>query len=123
MILRDKLYIAGQWATPSTPETIDVHSAGTGEVMGKVPAAGDRDIDAAVRAARAAFDGWSQLPVAERAAFLAKISAGLKQRLEVLATTIAQEVGMPIKLSGRIQAGLPMMTFGNYASKWRKWKK
>src|SRR6185295_10719989 len=115
MILRDKLYIAGQWATPSTPETIDVHSAGTGEVMGKVPAAGDRDIDAAVRAARAAFDGWSQLPVAERAAFLAKISAGLQQRGEVLAKTIAQEVGMPIKLSGRIQAGLPMLTFGNYA--------
>jgi len=115
MQLRDKLYIAGQWATPSTQETIDVHSAGTGEVMGKVPAAGARDIDAAVRAARAAFDGWSQLPVARRAEFLAKISAGLKQRLELLATTIAQEVGMPIKLSGRIQAGLPMMTFGNYA--------
>ncbi|HZJ64460.1 MAG TPA: aldehyde dehydrogenase family protein [Kofleriaceae bacterium] len=115
MLLRDKLYIGGQWATPSTSETIDVHSAGTGEVMGKVPAAGERDIDAAVRAARAAFDGWSQLPVAQRAEFLGKISAGLKQRLEVLATTIAQEVGMPIKLSGRIQAGLPMMTFGNYA--------
>jgi len=76
MNLRDKLYIAGQWAAPSTQETIDVHSAGTGEVMGKVPAAGERDIDAAVRAARAAFDGWSQLPVAQRAEFLGKISAG-----------------------------------------------
>ena len=115
MLLRDKLYIGGQWATPSTSEIIDVHSAGTGEVMGSVPAGSDRDIDAAVRAARAAFDGWSQLPVAQRAEFLAKISAGLKQRLEVLGRTIAQEVGMPIKLSSRIQAGLPMMTFGNYA--------
>jgi aldehyde dehydrogenase (NAD+) len=115
MQLRDKLYIAGQWAAPSTQETIDVYNAGTGEVMGKVPAAGERDIDAAVRAARAAFDGWSQLPVAQRAEFLAKISAGIKQRLELLAATIAQEVGMPIKLAGRIQAGLPMMTFGNYA--------
>jgi betaine-aldehyde dehydrogenase len=115
MLLRDKLYIGGQWATPSTSEIIDVHSAGTGEVMGSVPAGSDRDIDAAVRAARAAFDGWSQLPVAQRAEFLAKISAGLKQRLEVLGKTIAQEVGMPIKLSSRIQAGLPMMTFGNYA--------
>ena len=115
MLLRDKLYIGGQWATPSTSEIIDVHSDGTGEVMGSVPAGSDRDIDAAVRAARAAFDGWSQLPVAQRAEFLAKISAGLKQRLEVLGKTIAQEVGMPIKLSSRIQAGLPMMTFGNYA--------
>jgi acyl-CoA reductase-like NAD-dependent aldehyde dehydrogenase len=115
MLLRDKFYIDGQWATPSTKDTIDVHNAGTGEVMGKVPAGGDQDIDAAVRAARAAFDGWSQRPVAERADYLAKISAGLKQRLEPLARTIAQEVGMPIKLAGRIQAGLPMMTFGNYA--------
>ncbi|HEY0477304.1 MAG TPA: aldehyde dehydrogenase family protein [Kofleriaceae bacterium] len=115
MLLRDKFYIDGQWATPSTKDTIDVHNAGTGEVMGKVPAGGDQDIDAAVRAARAAFDGWSQRPVAERADYLAKISAGLKQRLELLARTIAQEVGMPIKLAGRIQAGLPMMTFGNYA--------
>ena len=115
MLLRDKLYIAGQWASPSTSETIDVHSAGTGEVMGKVPAAADKDMDAAVRAARAAFDGWSQLPVARRAEYLMKISAGLKQRADELATTIAQEVGMPRKLSGMIQAGLPIMTFANYA--------
>jgi aldehyde dehydrogenase (NAD+) len=115
MLLRDKLYINGQWAAPSTKETIDVHGAGTGEVMGTVPAGGERDIDAAVRAARAAFESWSQRPVAERAAFLAKISAGLVKRAEELGRTIAQEVGMPIKLSSRIQAGLPAMTFGNYA--------
>ncbi|TMQ13687.1 MAG: aldehyde dehydrogenase family protein [Deltaproteobacteria bacterium] len=115
MMLRDKLYIDGQWVAPSTSDTIDVHNAGTGEVMGKVPAAGERDIDAAVRAARRAFDSWSQRPVAERAEYLAKISAGIKQRGELLARTIAQEVGMPIKLSARIQAGLPMMTFSNYA--------
>jgi acyl-CoA reductase-like NAD-dependent aldehyde dehydrogenase len=115
MLLRDKLYIDGQWAAPSTKETIEVHNAGTGEVMGTVPAAGEQDIAAAVRAARNAFDAWSQRPVAERAEYLAKISAGLKHRLEALAVTIAQEVGMPIKLAGRIQAGLPMMTFANYA--------
>jgi len=59
MLIRDQLYIDGQWAAPSTEDTIDVHSAGTGEVMGTVPAGGERDIEAAVRAARAAFDGWS----------------------------------------------------------------
>jgi aldehyde dehydrogenase (NAD+) len=115
MLLRDKLYINGQWAAPSSKETIEVHNAGTGEVMGTIPAGADADIDAAVRAARSAFERWSQLPVAERAGYLAKISAGLQQRGDVLARTIAQEVGMPIKLSGRIQAGLPMMTFANYA--------
>jgi acyl-CoA reductase-like NAD-dependent aldehyde dehydrogenase len=115
MLIRDKFYINGQWAAATTKEMIDVHNAGTGEVMGKVPAGGEKDIDAAVRAARAAFDGWSQLPVAKRAEYVAAISAGLKQRADELAKTIAQEVGMPIKLAGRIQAGLPVMTFANYA--------
>jgi acyl-CoA reductase-like NAD-dependent aldehyde dehydrogenase len=115
MLIRDKLYLDGQWAAPRTQEIIEVHDAGTGEVMGTVPAGGEHDIAAAVRAARGAFEGWSQLPVARRADYLAKIAAGLKQRAEALARTIAQEVGMPIKLAGRIQAGLPIATFGNYA--------
>ena len=115
MILRDKFFINGQWATPSSKETIDVHNAGTGAVMGKVPAGTERDIDAAVAAARAAFEGWSATPAAERAAYLQKISDGLKARAAELGSTIAQEVGMPIKLAGRIQAGLPIANFANYS--------
>jgi betaine-aldehyde dehydrogenase len=115
MINRDKFFIDGQWVAPSTQETIDVHNAGTGEVMGRVPAGGEKDIDAAVAAARAALDGWSQTPVEKRAEFLEKISTGLKARAEELAQLIAREVGMPIKLAGRIQAGLPIANFANYA--------
>ena len=115
MLKRDKFFIGGQWAAPSTKESIDVHNAGTGEVMGSVPAGGEKDIDAAVAAARAALDGWSRTPVEKRAEFLEKISAGLKARAEELAKLIAQEVGMPIKLAGRIQAGLPSANFANYA--------
>jgi betaine-aldehyde dehydrogenase len=115
MILRDKFFINGQWATPSAKETIDVHNAGTGEVMGKVPAGTEKDIEAAVAAARAAFEGWSATPPAKRAEYLQKISDGLKARAAELGSTIAQEVGMPIKLAGRIQAGLPIANFGNYA--------
>jgi len=115
MLNRDKLFIGGQWVAPSSPDTIDVHSAGTGEVMGEVPAGTEKDIDAAVAAARAAFDGWSRTPVEKRAEYLQKISDGLKARSDELARTIAQEVGMPIKLAGRIQAGLPIANFANYA--------
>ncbi len=115
MINRDTFFIGGQWVAPSTRETIDVHNAGTGEVMGRVPAGGEKDIDAAVAAARAALDGWSQTPVEKRAEFLEKVSAGLKARADELAQLIAREVGMPIKLAGRIQAGLPIANFANYA--------
>lgn len=115
MLIRDKLFIGGQWVAPSSKETLEVHNAGTGEVMGRVPAGTAKDIDAAVAAARAAFDSWSQLPAAERGAYLEKVSAALKARSDELARTIAQEVGMPLKLAGRIQAGLPIANFANYA--------
>ena len=115
MIQRDKFFINGQWVAPSSKETIDVHNAGTGEVMGKVPAGGEKDIETAVAAARAALEGWSATPAAKRAEYLQKISDGLKARAAELGSTIAQEVGMPIKLAGRIQAGLPIANFGNYA--------
>ena len=115
MLVRDKFFIGGQWVAPSTRDTIDVHNAGTGEVMGKVPAGGERDIDAAVAAARAALEGWSRTPVEKRAELLQKVSDGLKARADEIARTIAQEVGMPIKLAGRIQTGLPIANFANYA--------
>jgi len=115
MINRDKFFIGGAWVAPSTSETIDVHHAGTGEVMGRVPAGGAKDIEAAVAAARAALEGWSATPVEKRAEFLQKISDGLKARAAELAGLIAQEVGMPVKMAARIQAGLPIANFANYA--------
>jgi aldehyde dehydrogenase (NAD+) len=115
MLQKDTLFIDGRWTAAHGRASIDVHNAATGEVMGRVPAGDEHDAAAAVEAARRAFDAWSQTPREERAAFLDKISAGLKARGEELARTIAQEVGMPIKLSARIQAGLPIANFANYA--------
>jgi len=114
MLVRDRLFIGGQWVAPSSAESIEVHNAGTGEVMGSIPAGGEKDVAAAVGAARAALASWSALSPAERAAFLDKISAGLKARSDELARIIAQEVGMPLKMAGRIQAGLPIANFANY---------
>jgi betaine-aldehyde dehydrogenase len=115
MLVRDKLFIGGRWVAPSASESIEVHNAGNGEVMGRVPAGREKDIDAAVAAARGALEGWSQTSPEKRAEFLDKISAGLKARSDELAKIIAQEVGMPLKMAGRIQAGLPIANFSNYA--------
>jgi betaine-aldehyde dehydrogenase len=115
MLIRDKLYIGGRWVAPSSRETIDVHNAGNGEVMGRIPAGGEKDVDAAVAAARGALEGWSRTPPEKRAEYLEKISAALKARADELAKTIAQEVGMPLKMAGRIQAGLPIANFSNFS--------
>jgi aldehyde dehydrogenase (NAD+) len=114
MLVRDKFFIGGRWVAPSGKETIDVHNAGTGEVMGRVPAGSEKDIDAAVSSARGALAQWSETPASARAEYLDKISLALKARADELARTIAQEVGMPLKMAGRIQAGLPIANFANY---------
>jgi aldehyde dehydrogenase (NAD+) len=122
MLIRDKLFIGGQWVAPSARETIDVHNAGNGEVMGRIPAGGEKDVDAAVQAARGALDAWSATAAAARADFLQKICDGLKARADELARIIAQEVGMPLKMASRIQAGLPIANFANYAKLVREFK-
>src|SRR5256886_58352 len=115
MLVRDKLFIGGRWVAPSGREMIDVHNAGTGEVMGRVPAGSAKDVDAAVAAARGALDKWSATFPGVRSELLEKISAGLKARPDERAKTSAQEAGMPLKRAGRIQAGLPIANFANFA--------
>jgi len=115
MINRDKFYIDGRWTKPVGTKTIDVHRPADGEVFAKIPEGTTADVDAAVDAARGAFDAWSTTPVAKRAEYLLKIHEGLKARADEIAKTITSEMGMPIKLSQRIQAGLPIATFGVYA--------
>ena len=115
MLTRDRFFIGGAWVAPSTKHTTEVFNAGNGERMGRVPLGEEKDIDAAVSAARNAFEGWSGGSAQWRSGFLDKISAGLKARADELAKLIAQEVGMPLKLAARIQVGLPIANFANYA--------
>jgi acyl-CoA reductase-like NAD-dependent aldehyde dehydrogenase len=115
MYNHDNFYINGRWAAPSTQKAIDVINASTEEVMGRIPEGSDQDAEAAVAAAKAAFDGWSNTPAPVRGDFLKKIQEGLKARSEELAKIITGEVGMPLKLSSMIQVGSPIANFGYYA--------
>jgi acyl-CoA reductase-like NAD-dependent aldehyde dehydrogenase len=81
--VRDTLFIGGTWVPPSSAATIEVRSASTGEYAGTVPDGADADMDAAVAAARRAFDdpsGWSSWEPAERAASLERLAAELDAR-------------------------------------------
>jgi len=122
MLLRNQLFIGGAWVAPSGKQTIEVHNAGNGEVMGRVPLGDDKDVERAVAAARNAFAAWSETPAELRAGYLEKIGLGLKARADELARLIAQEVGMPLKMAVRIQAGLPIANFANYAKILREFK-
>jgi acyl-CoA reductase-like NAD-dependent aldehyde dehydrogenase len=109
--VKDRIFIGGRWVEPQGTETIEVVNSTTEETMATIPACTPADADLAVRAAREAFDSWSQAPREERAGHLRAIAEGLGGRAEEIAATIAQELGMPLKLSQIIQAGLPTGQF------------
>src|SRR5580693_2989440 len=87
----DKLFIGGKWTDPSTSEVIEVHCPATGEYVGKVPMAAAADVNAAVAAARAAFDNgpWPSTPPKERAAVIANALKVLEERKELLSALLA----------------------------------
>lgn len=93
----DTLFIGGTWTAPSTDAVIEVHSPATGAYVGKVPLAAPADVDAAVAAARDAFDNgpWPSTPPAERAAVIGKAVELMQERKELFTKLLADETGQP----------------------------
>ena len=122
MHIRDKIYINGRWIPSLSSRTLAVINAATEETMGQVPDGTVEDVAAAVAAARDAFDAWATTPIETRAGYLEKISAGLTARTDEIARSITGEVGMPLKMSQRIQAGLPPLVMASYAKLVREYQ-
>ena len=108
-------YINGAWQAATSPAFFEVHDASTEEVMATVPQGTADEAAQAVLAAHAAFPAWSALSVEERCQYIDNIVAGLKARTDEMATAIAREVGMPIKLAKMVQVGGPVFNWGNAA--------
>ena len=111
MLVRDKFYINGQWVSPIGADMAEIINPATEEVVAKVASGNELDIDAAVMAARNAFDSWSQTEPSVRADYLDKIVAGLEARGDDLAAAITAEMGMPVMLCKGAQIGNPVFTF------------
>src|SRR5215212_8185183 len=111
----DSFFIDGDWRTAQGTGVLDVISPRSEERIGRVPAAARADIDAAVAAARNAFDSgpWPRLSPAERATYLEALASGLEARTKELAELITEESGSTLFLSQVYQAVAPVMSF-NY---------
>jgi aldehyde dehydrogenase (NAD+) len=115
ILSRDKLYLGGAWVAPAGGDTIAVENPATGDVLGTVPAGTAADVDAAVAAARAAFDGWAGTPMTERAAVLHRLHNALAARAGEIARTVGLELGTPLKIARAVQTGLPLTVLRGYA--------
>eukprot|EP01096_Ripella_sp_DP13-Kostka_P006617 TRINITY_DN2386_c0_g1_i1.p1 TRINITY_DN2386_c0_g1~~TRINITY_DN2386_c0_g1_i1.p1 ORF type:complete len:508 (-),score=242.40 TRINITY_DN2386_c0_g1_i1:25-1548(-) len=96
MALRDKLYINGRWVAPSSNATIPVENPATQQVWHHIPAGNADDVDAAARAAAAAWPAWSRLTGAQRAVYLRTIADKVVVEAKRLAELETKDCGKPI---------------------------
>src|SRR3546814_761090 len=107
---REHFFIGNQWVAPSSGRRFTLTNASTEEAIGTVPEAIEADVDAAVAAARKAFDGgdWSDLAPAARADIVDRCMGELAARGEPLAAAVSAQNGMPIALSSQLEAQFPL---------------
>lgn len=95
--MNNEHYINGQWITPNSNETFEVINPATEQVIANIPAGNSQDVDAAVLAARKAFDkgSWSNLSGTDRGKYLHKVAQLITDRVDELAKLEVKDNGKP----------------------------
>jgi malonate-semialdehyde dehydrogenase (acetylating)/methylmalonate-semialdehyde dehydrogenase len=86
-------YINGRWVASSGTEHVTVTNPARGVVIARTPLSRGADVDAAVKAASAAFAGWSETPPVQRARAMFRFRQLLEDHFEELARTVTTEHG------------------------------
>ncbi|TDU30756.1 aldehyde dehydrogenase (NAD+) [Panacagrimonas perspica] len=100
----EDFYIDGAWVRSASNKTHDVIDPSTEKVIATIRMGTAEDVDRAVKAARKAFETFSQTTREERVALLQSILKVYKQRIPDVAKAISSEMGAPIDLANGAQA-------------------
>jgi aldehyde dehydrogenase (NAD+) len=109
------LFINGQWVKPSSGKYLDSVNPSTGKPLAQVAAANSKDVDAAVAAARAAFEMWSKTPGHVRARYIYAIARHIQKHSRLLAVLESMDNGKPIRETRDIDIPLVARHFYYYA--------
>jgi alpha-ketoglutaric semialdehyde dehydrogenase len=94
-------YINGRWTPSASGETFEnVNPADTRECIGRFPLSNKEDVDAAVDAARGAFDRWRRTPAPRRAEILFRLGEILIRNKDAYAADMTREMGKVLKETG-----------------------
>ncbi len=106
--MRYKNFINGKWVEPKTGKWFpNINPADTSDVVGEFAASGPADVDAAVAAAKAAFDGWRRTPAPKRAEVVYRAGEILRERKAEVAREMTREMGKVLKeTNGDVQEGI-----------------
>jgi malonate-semialdehyde dehydrogenase (acetylating)/methylmalonate-semialdehyde dehydrogenase len=104
--------VGADWRRPESVESLPIFNPATGEEIERVPLSGTADVDDAVRAARAAFEGWSRTPVMERVRLMFRFKAVLEENFEDLAAIITRHHGKTLdEARGEVRRGIEVVDF------------
>ncbi|MCB6983680.1 MAG: aldehyde dehydrogenase family protein [Peptostreptococcus sp.] len=112
---RYKLFIDGQWLDSSDNTTLRTTNPANGEFLAEIADATNEDVDRAVKAARKAFETWSQTTTAQRADILDRIAARIEENAEFLATVETMDNGKPIRETKNVDIPLAADHFKYFA--------
>jgi malonate-semialdehyde dehydrogenase (acetylating)/methylmalonate-semialdehyde dehydrogenase len=104
--------IGGKWIRPNLQTYGNVYNPSAGDVIGRVPMSGNKEVDAAVEAASKAFVTWSNMPVTKRATILFKYRELMNQHADELIQLVTKENGKTIEESrGDVRRGIEVIEF------------
>ena len=109
----NQFYINGNFVDPIGQEKIDLINPATEEKVGHVVTGLEQDVDAAVSAAKSAFNEASLLTLEQKKVILQEIIDGMQARKEEFAQVISEEMGAPIKVARSAQFGSGLVHFIN----------
>ena len=110
-----ELFVNHQWRAPENAAYLDVNNPATGQKLAQVASAGAADVDAAVAAARAAFETWSQTSGHARARHLYALARNLQKHARLFAVLESMDNGKPIRESRDIDIPLVVRHFYYHA--------
>jgi len=109
------LFINNEWVTPKGAKFYSSINPANGELLAETTQAGQKEVDAAVAAAREAFKTWSKTPGVTRARYLYAIARNLQKHSRLLAVLESMDNGKPIRESRDIDVPLLARHFYYYA--------
>jgi betaine-aldehyde dehydrogenase len=92
-------FVNGKFTDASEGRTSDVIDPSTGEVYAHAPISSRQDVDAAMHAAAAAFEGWRDTTPSERSLALFRIADAIEQRADELVEAETHNTGKPVALT------------------------
>lgn len=107
MFERLQFYVDGAWVDPvAGVKVLDVINPATEQCAGRISLGSAGDVDAAAKAARTAFAGWSTTTRDDRLAMLERVRNEYEKRFDEIAAAITIEMGSPSWLSRHAQAAM-----------------